>query len=378
MRSILMILVALVLAAPALAKEPKAGIGLHDEPEMTPLGGTLLRIDPASGDAKELFRVAHENLASPAVLGDTIFVGGSDHMLHALSAADGAERWKVDAGHRIFTVCAGDKAVLVGAGADLLALDPATGKQLWKYEGDIAVDAVLAVDTVALLNSFDGPVALDLASGKPRWRLDVQWGYFVFSKMAPGRVCIWKPDEIFVVETERGKTLWQSTADITMTAPGAVPSPAVCDVQDVICQLRGDRKDSRQWSLHSLEGASGNEIWRADIGQGAGGAARTAVVGLAAYCTLDDILRKFDLTTGKALWAHPVKAANQTPAPVCAFGLVIVSDAGGDVTALDPSDGKSKWAAAAPKPAAGAKVQVSGIAVTEDAIFVCRNQAALR
>ncbi len=265
----------------------------------------LVRIDPATGESKEIFHVDRQTLSAPTVAGGMLLVGGSNHVLHALDAVTGNKKWDLDTGHNILAIRASEKFVYVGAGPLLLALDAATGAVRWKHENDTATGDLLIDDAAVIFNSLDGPVAVEGATGEIRWRLNIQWGYFVFSHLIGRRVCVWKPDEIFVVETERGKTLWQSAAELRLTAPGAIPSPARSDGKDVLFQLRGDPGNANHWSLHALDAGSGKSLWTADLGEHQSVSARTIVSDQAACCVFEDTMCGISLATGKPIWQIP-------------------------------------------------------------------------
>ena len=106
----------------------------------------------------------------------------------------------------------------MSAPEELFSLDPANGNVRWSFDNDMALlDPVLA-DGLIVFNTTDGPVSVEPATGKTRWRLNVQWGYFIMSTLGDHRLCVWKPDEIYVIDTESGKTLWQIAADNSVSA----------------------------------------------------------------------------------------------------------------------------------------------------------------
>jgi outer membrane protein assembly factor BamB len=204
----------------------------------------------------------------------------------------------------------------------------------------------------------------------------VQWGYFVFSPLSEGRLCVWKPDEIFVVETEKGKTLWQSAADQSVSAPGALPTPAVA-AGELICQLRGTPKDAHDWSLVSRDVGSGRSIWKTPLGQREATGVRTTIAGTYAFCILDDQLSAVDLADGKLKWQTTVKPMEAGGAGVLAAnGLLFLPELGGELTSLDEKTGKIQWIAGAPKPSPHGQIRVGGVCVGEAGIYITRNDQA--
>src|SRR4029077_16798202 len=81
------------------------------------------------------FQTKGEVLSSPAVAGDTIYIGSSDHMLYALDRTTGAKKWEFKTESRV-TSSAAVKAGVVYFGSfdgNFYAVDAATGKEKWKF-----------------------------------------------------------------------------------------------------------------------------------------------------------------------------------------------------------------------------------------------------
>ena len=226
-----------------------------DDPIYSSTRCSLLRIDPADGSARELLKIDHASLTAPAALADWLFVGDDAGTLHALCLRDGAKSWELKAERGITCVAATDKTVFSASNVTLQALDAATGHPLWARKSDVPISSITLVDGTAIINTFDGPVALDQTTGVPRWQLEVKWERFTYSPLPDKRLCVWKPDEIFVVATDSGKTLWHKAADQSSSAPGALPTAAVAG-GDLICQLRGSPANAEEWSLYGLVGSS--------------------------------------------------------------------------------------------------------------------------
>ena len=235
------------------------------------------------------------------------------------------------------------------------------------------LDPVL-VDGLIVINTIDGPIAIDPATGKDKWRLNIQWGYFVFSPLSEKRLCVWKPDEIFMIDTDTGKTLWQSTADSSVSAGRTLPSPAVA-TSDIICQLRGSHKNPRDWSLFSLDAASGNIRWKTNLGDfhGARAHARSSPAKWFTACSMKPSL---PLTSPPARKSGkpPPNPSTRPPAPCrptprrCFF----------------PSSAEAFWRST-PKPESqmarriiGAVAKeygtIAGAVVSGDSIYVSRNE----
>ena len=148
--------------------------------------------------------------ATPAVVGDSVYVGDWTGRFYALDRDDGELRWSFDAEHheqvyagQIVSSAAvadvdGVRIVYFGAGKTLYALDAATGEERWRHElnpdgGDddpteIETSPVVAEgpDGPVVLVGYDvhnapsarsGVVAVDATSGDEVWTFDPDKGH---------------------------------------------------------------------------------------------------------------------------------------------------------------------------------------------------------
>ncbi|HWE03355.1 MAG TPA: PQQ-binding-like beta-propeller repeat protein [Tepidisphaeraceae bacterium] len=347
-----------------------------DQPQTTPVSATLSVFDISSGKAKTLFTLDDQSLSAPAFAGRNVFVATSGKKVLAIDSKTGHINWEYTTNHPVFSLLTASKEVYVGAGATLLALDPRTGTVRWSFDNDMALTDPAPADGLVTFNSVDGPIAMDPATGKTRWRLNVQWGYFICSALSDHRLCVWKPDEIYVIDTESGKTLWQSAADSSVSAPGALPSPAVA-AGEVICQLRGSRTDPRDWSIFNLDAGSGKTLWKTNLGDHLGAAARTLISGNTVYCVLDENLFALDLKTGEKKWRASTKPLETNGTGMTAdANTIVLPQIGGNLLALDAETGKQRWLDESSAPSRKNIMRTAGMVITTDSVYVARNEFA--
>jgi len=126
--------------------------------------------------------------SAPAVVGDTVFAAGGSRVdefgwIAALDIEDGSERWRteVDGSPRIDPTVV-DGAVYAGLrGGEFYALDAETGDVLWDYDAREARGTNLknrgaptVADGVVYVATGDGSVVgLDVESGEETWEADV-------------------------------------------------------------------------------------------------------------------------------------------------------------------------------------------------------------
>jgi outer membrane protein assembly factor BamB len=90
----------------------------------------------AVGEIKWKFHTKGMVIASPAVVGGTVFVGSTDHNLYAISAADGAVKWKFKTDSRVTSSPAVADGAVYFESYDgyLYAIDTANGQLKWKFK----------------------------------------------------------------------------------------------------------------------------------------------------------------------------------------------------------------------------------------------------
>ena len=111
-----------------------------------------------------------------AVVGDLVIAPSDNGVLHALSIADGSERWSFRPGTSMTgpTVANGAVYVTDGTGA-VRAVDLATGAERWRSTTPInGATSSVAADGAFFVGTGDGQIqSLELASGVQRWRATV-------------------------------------------------------------------------------------------------------------------------------------------------------------------------------------------------------------
>ena len=119
--------------------------------------------------------------ASPLFAEDTVYVGASDGLLHALDRIDGKDRWTAPLGGELSAapVLAGDRVIAPTDQGTVHALLVATGASQWVYKRDPLSDLTIrggpgvSSDGARLYAGFaDGVlVALDPGTGRRLWEL---------------------------------------------------------------------------------------------------------------------------------------------------------------------------------------------------------------
>lgn len=128
-------------------------------------------------DPEERFR-GYLNLPTPAIVGETVFVGGSS--LSALRVGDGRERWSLDgaADETFHGAAHADETVFVATrypDASGVSAVESAGERRWRREVELRrIQPPLVAGETVYAPGYSFLVALNRSSGSRRWRLDTE------------------------------------------------------------------------------------------------------------------------------------------------------------------------------------------------------------
>ncbi len=150
-------------------QHPPAGVlAAFDAHTGDPLWPQPFRVEAPSGSRKNQGFVAQ-----PLLHKDTIYLGSLNHMLYAIDADTGRERWRWEAPHGIITRIALVEGLLIfgDTAGRVHALDMATREEVWTYDLGAAVSAhPLLQDGVIFLAADNGETAaLPWHGGRYAW-----------------------------------------------------------------------------------------------------------------------------------------------------------------------------------------------------------------
>jgi outer membrane protein assembly factor BamB len=106
--------------------------------------GDLVAVDLQSGKLRWKYSTGSQiGESSPAVTPDTVFVGDSAGVLHAVRTRDGSQLWtfKTEQEIKSSPVVAADLVLIGSYDGHLYAVDRATGRLRWKFVTDGPVHA---------------------------------------------------------------------------------------------------------------------------------------------------------------------------------------------------------------------------------------------
>lgn len=147
----------------------------------------LISLDPATGTAKWAapFVASDHWVASPLVVGDTIYAPNNNGTLYAIKLATGQQAWSLPLGRSLWGTPTTDGKLVFVSSLDhfLYAVDPNSHKLVWKKDlgGSIPASPLLGPDGSALyVGSFARKVyAVEPTTGAIRWAAQLKdwvWG----------------------------------------------------------------------------------------------------------------------------------------------------------------------------------------------------------
>jgi len=238
------------LEAPALFRGDAAHTGVYAAPAT-----------PPAGRLKWRFHTEGAIVASPAVAGDSVYVGSADHLVHAIDRATGAERWKFPTHGRVSSspAVAGGTVYVASYDGKLYAIDAATGRQKWVFatEGERRFAAphlhgaepdaelmpdvfdfflsspTVAGDTVYFGSGDRHVYALAAADGTLRWKVATKEVVHASPAVAEGLVVVGDWDStLLALDAATGAERWRFQAgrdDKIHNQQGFQSSPAIAD-----------------------------------------------------------------------------------------------------------------------------------------------------
>ncbi|MEF8869493.1 MAG: PQQ-binding-like beta-propeller repeat protein [Haloarculaceae archaeon] len=260
--------------------------------------------------------------ASPVVGDDAVYVGTTNGSLYAFDRADGTERWRAGIGGQVQSPALDDGTLYVGTfSRTLFALDAADGSERWRTEvdGERFVALTLSVSGESVFGGANGDLrAFDAADGSERWRVTADREVVQSTPVAArGTVFVNMGDSLRAFDAEDGSERWSRSTG------GAHESPALHD--DTV-YASGDG------SVYALDAADGTERWRTGVGDDLALAVGSeAVYGL----SFDTPVLALDRSDGSVRWRQ--RGFVGTTAPALAGEYLFVGDDTGRVRAIGPT-----------------------------------------
>ena len=334
-------LVALLQLSPALGESPQ----FRGDPAHS--GVYASSSVPALDRVAWKFKTGAKVLSSPAVVGETVYIGSADHFLYALNASDGKLKWRYKTKGAVNSspAVAAETVFVLSVDGNLYAIAAADGKLNWKF-------------ATAGERRFTAP---GIHGAMPRTELMPDpFDVFLSSPtVVAGIVYFGSGDHrVYALDASTGALRWTFETGNVVHA-----TPAVVD--GVVYIGSWDR------NLYALNAATGALIWKfqtgddTDIYNQVGIASSAAVAGGTVFfgCR-DGHFYAVDAKTGTKKWAHNNKGGWVIASPAVNHGVVYFPTSDGwRLKALDAVTGATIY------DVSNKTVSFSSPALVQDTLF---------
>ena len=277
---------------------------------------------PKYSKVKWRFQTGGQVISSPAVVGDTVYVGSADHNLYAINLDAGTLKWKFKTGGRVNSspAVAGSVVYFGSYDGNFYAVDAATGQLNWKFQtaGERRFAAKHLHGAEPASETMPDPFDFYLSS-------PVVWNGVVYFGSGDTNV--------YALDAATGGLKWKfKTGDVVHASPA----------------VSGGTVFVGSWNsyFYALDASNGKEVWRfktgedPDIHNQVGIQSSAAVAGGIVYFGCRD--SKFyavDAATGKERWSFSNKGSWVISSPAVMDGKVYFATS--DTGLLHAFDAKS-------------------------------------
>jgi eukaryotic-like serine/threonine-protein kinase len=314
------------------------------------------------------FHTGGSVISSPAVAGETIYVGSTDGNLYALTLESGTQKWKFDAKSRVASSPAVSNGVVYFGAYDgnLYAVDAATGQLKWKFhtEGehryaakhlhgsqpaaetmpdpfDFFLSSPAIWNGAVFFGSGDGNIySLNAASGSLNWKFKTGDVVHASPAIADGTLFLGSWDSYFyALDAATGKEKWRfKTGDDpdTHNQVGIQSSAAVADGTVYF--------GCRDSNFYALDEATGHKKW-AFSNHGSWVISSPAVKDGKVYFGTSDsgLFHALDGKTGTPIFSLKFQGWPMFSSPAVAGNMLYIGSHVGKLFAIDLAGQKAAW-----------------------------------
>jgi outer membrane protein assembly factor BamB len=299
--------------------------------------------------------------AAPVVAGGTVYAMGTDGVVSAFSASNGAKLWSTSfgvSGDGENTVFGGGvsfdsgRVYLATGFGEVAALEADSGKQVWKVKpaGPLRGSPTVAFNAVYVMTQNNQIHALNAADGAPLWAESGsigQAGVFGVAAPAAGQGTViagYSSGELSAYRYENGRTLWSDALSRTSisTEVGSltdVDADPIIDRGRVFALGQGGR-------MAAYDLVTGQRIWELNLA----GISTPSVAGDWVFTLTDDAeLLAIARSSGKVRWLKQLmryrnEEKRKDPVfwvgPVLAGNRLWIANSRGELAFADPATGE--------------------------------------
>jgi len=314
------------------------------------------------------FHTEGQVLSSPAIAGDKLYFGSSDHSLYALDLATGALKWRFKSDGRITSSPAVSRGVVYFGSFDsnFYAVDAATGQLKWKFQTggerrfaakhlhgaepasetmpdpfDFYLSSPVIWNGGVYFGSGDTNVyALDAASGNLKWKFKTGDVVHGSPAISDGNLYIGSWDSYFyALDAANGKEKWRFKTGEDPEIHNQVGIQSSAAVADGVVYF-----GCRDSKFYAVDAATGKERWSFS-NKGSWVISSPAVLdGKVFFATSDTgLLHAFDAKSGTPLFSLDFKHWPMFSSPAIAGETLYIGSHRGRLNAIDLQKQKVAW-----------------------------------
>lgn len=358
----LILLSTLVLCPPLIAQDTM----FRGNPQHTGVyGGPAV---PQFTKIKWQFHTKGQVLSSPAVSGETLYIGSDDHNLYAFEASTGALRWKFKTDGRVTSSPAVSGGVVYFGSYDsyFYAVDAVTGQLKWKFKTagerrfsathlhgaepaaetmpdpfDFYLSSPVVADGAVYFGSGDTNIyALDAATGALKWKFKTGDVVHASPALSGGTLYAGSWDSYFyALDAAQGTMKWRFKTGEDPAVHNQVGIQSSAAVADGVVYF-----GCRDSKFYAVEAATGKQLWFFP-NKGSWVIASPAVLDGKVYFATSDsgLLYAVDAKSGVSLFSLDNKHWPMFSSPAIAGGFLYVGSHDGRLLAVDLKSQKLAW-----------------------------------
>jgi outer membrane protein assembly factor BamB len=323
---------------------------------------------PQFSKIKWQFQTKGQVLSSPAVTGDTVYIGSSDHYLYAVDRGTGAEKWKFKTDGRVTSspAVASGFVFFTSYDGNAYAVDAATGTQKWKFAlpgerrfaaahlhgaapsgetmpdpFDFYLSSPVVVDGVVYFGSGDTNIyALDSASGQLKWKFKTGDVVHASPAVVDGKLYVGSWDSYFyALDAKSGKEIWRFKTGEDAEIHNQVGIQSSAAVADGVVYF-----GCRDSNFYAVDAATGKERWKFN-NKGSWVIGSPAVANGKVYFGTSDtaLFYALDAKSGAQLFSLGFKGWPLFSSPALAGDRVYIGSHEGKLFAIDLKTQKLAW-----------------------------------
>jgi outer membrane protein assembly factor BamB len=314
------------------------------------------------------FHTKGQVLSSPAIAGDKLYFGSSDHSFYALDLATGAEKWRFKSEGRITSSPAVSAGVVYFGSYDgiFYAVDAATGQLKWKFQTggerrfaakhlhgaapasevmpdpfDFYLSSAVVWNGAVYFGSGDTNVyALDAATGNLKWKFKTGDVVHASPAISAGKLFVGSWDSYFyALDAGNGKEIWRFKTGEDPDTHNQVGIQSSAAVADGVVYF-----GCRDSKFYAVDASTGKERWSFP-NKGSWVISSPAVLDGQVYFATSDtgLLHALDAKSGTLLFSLDFKQWPMFSSPAIAGGTLYIGSHRGALDAIDLKTQKVAW-----------------------------------